>query len=275
MILLLGLIVGAVLGLTGAGGSILAVPLLIVGLGWSLPQAAPVALLAVCAAATVGTIAAWDVACVRYRAALLMALAGWLTAPFGLKAAAALPVTMLTALLAVVLATVALRQLLRGQRALDESEITHAITAGDDSHAHGPSVRLNAQGRIIWNAPTLASVGAVGSGTGFLAGLLGVGGGFVIVPVLRAVSELSMHSAIATSLMTIALTSAGTVAAAVLLGHEILWREALPFVFGALAGMLVGRRLAPRIAGPRLQQGFSLVMLLVALGMGAHALKLV
>src|SRR5687768_2090448 len=44
MIFLFGLAVGAVLGLTGAGGSILAVPLLVAGLGWTLPQAAPVAL---------------------------------------------------------------------------------------------------------------------------------------------------------------------------------------------------------------------------------------
>lgn len=275
MILLLGLLVGTVLGLTGAGGSIIAVPLLMVGLGWSLPQAVPVALLAVCVAATAGTIVAWDVAYVRYRAALLMALTGWLTAPLGLKMAAALPVTILSALFAVVLAAVAMRQLLQGRNALDESGRVHGTPADQDSHAHGPPVRLNAQGRIIWNAPTLASVGAVGSGTGFLAGLLGVGGGFVIVPVLRAVSELSLHSAIATSLMTVALTSAGTVAGAVLLGHEIPWRAALPFVLGALAGMLLGRRLAPRIGGPRLQQGFSLVMLLVALAMGAHALKLV
>lgn len=275
MILLLGLLIGTVLGLTGAGGSIIAVPLLMVGLGWSLPQAAPVALLAVCVAATAGTIIAWDVAYVRYRAALLMALTGWLTAPLGLKMAAALPVTVLTALFAVVLAAVALRQLLQGRSALDESGLVHVTTADEDRHAQGPPVRLNAHGRIIWNVRTLASVGAVGSGTGFLAGLLGVGGGFVIVPVLRAVSELSMHAVIATSLMTVALTSAGTVVGAVLLGHEIPWLTALPFVLGALAGMLAGRRLAPRIGGPRLQQGFSLVMLLVALGMGAHALKLV
>ena len=44
----LGVLVGLVLGLTGAGGSIFAVPLLMWGLEWTLPQAAPVALLAVC-----------------------------------------------------------------------------------------------------------------------------------------------------------------------------------------------------------------------------------
>ena len=70
---LLGAIVGLVLGLTGAGGSIFAVPLLMWGLGWTLPQATPVALLAVCAGASFGTITAWDVELVRYRAAMLMA----------------------------------------------------------------------------------------------------------------------------------------------------------------------------------------------------------
>jgi uncharacterized membrane protein YfcA len=50
------------------------------------------------------------------------------------------------------------------------------------------------------------------------------------------------------------------------------WRAAAPFVLGALAGMLAGRRLAPRVAGPRLQQGFAVVMLVVAVGLAAHAI---
>ncbi|MHA7235896.1 sulfite exporter TauE/SafE family protein, partial [Burkholderia pseudomallei] len=45
--LVLGSIVGAVLGLTGAGGGILAVPALVVGMGWPMQQATPVALVAV------------------------------------------------------------------------------------------------------------------------------------------------------------------------------------------------------------------------------------
>ena len=52
--LLLGVLVGAVLGLTGAGGGILAVPALVVGMGWSMQQAAPVALVAVAGGAAVG-----------------------------------------------------------------------------------------------------------------------------------------------------------------------------------------------------------------------------
>jgi len=272
MIVLLGLIVGAVLGLTGAGGSILAVPLLMAGLGWTLPQAAPVALLAVCASATFGTVVAWDVAYVRYRAAMLMGAASFLTAPLGVKAAAIMPVPILTALFAVVLIVVAVRMLRQALRSPAEAAIVRATVHGDGGIEQGHWIRVNERGRIMWNATAAAAIGAIGAVTGFVAGLLGVGGGFVIVPALRAVSGLSMHSAVATSLLAIALISASAVAGAVVQGVAIPWFAAGPFVLGALAGMLAGRRLAPRIAGARLQETFAVVMLLVALGLAGHAL---
>jgi uncharacterized membrane protein YfcA len=273
--LFLGLIVGAVLGLTGAGGSILAVPLLMAGLGWTLPQAAPVALLAVCASATFGTVVAWDVTHVRYRAAALMGLAAVVTAPLGIWAASVLPLTLLTLLFAVVLGVVGARMMRQALRAPAEAAIVRATVAGDGAVAGGRWIHISSAGRILWGATTAAVVGAIGAVTGFVAGLLGVGGGFVIVPALRALSGLSMHSCVATSLMAIALISAVAVAGAVLQGVTLDWRAALPFVAGALAGMLAGRRLAPRVAGPRLQQGFAVVMLVVAVGLAAHALDLV
>lgn len=54
--LVLGSIVGAVLGLTGAGGGILAVPALVVGMGWPMQQATPVALVAVAGSAALGAL---------------------------------------------------------------------------------------------------------------------------------------------------------------------------------------------------------------------------
>ncbi len=275
MALFLGVLVGAILGLTGAGGSIFAVPLLMAGLGWTLPQAAPVALLAVCAAATFGTVVAWDVTYVRYRAAMLMALAGWFSAPLGLKAAAILPVDLLTGLFAVVLVVVAVRLLVQTRSAPGDAGIVRARLSGDENPSAGRVVRLDGNGRIIWTTSAVLAMGTIGAGTGFLAGLLGVGGGFVIVPALRMVSGLSMHSIIATSLMAIALTSAGTVAAAMMQGHEMPWNAALPFLLGALVGMLLGRQLAPRIAGARLQLGFAGLMLLVGITLGAHALNFI
>jgi uncharacterized membrane protein YfcA len=275
MTLVLGIAVGLVLGLTGAGGSILAVPLLMVGLGWTLPQAAPVALLAVCAATTFGTVAAWDATHVRYRAAMLMALGAVLTAPLGLLAARSWPLPLLSALFAGVLVLVALRMLVQARRAPAEAAVVRASVAGDALPSGGALIGVNARGRIVWNGLAAGTVAAIGAATGFLAGLLGVGGGFVIVPALRGASGLSMHSVVATSLMAIALISGVTVAGALLQGVAMPWLQAVPFVLGALAGMLAGRKLAPRIAGPRLQQAFAGLMLLVAAGMGAHVLGLI
>jgi uncharacterized membrane protein YfcA len=270
MTLVLGIAVGLVVGLTGAGGSIIAVPLLMAGLGWTLPQAAPVALLAVCAATTFGTVAAWDATHVRYRAAMLMALGAVVTAPLGLLAARSWPLPLLSALFAGVLVLVALRMIWQARRAPAESAVVRASVAGDALPSGGALIRVNARGRIVWNGLAVGTVAAIGAATGFLAGLLGVGGGFVIVPALRGASALSMHSVVATSLMAIALISGVTATGALLQGVAMPWLQAAPFVLGALGGMLAGRKLAPRVAGPRLQQAFAGLMLLVAAGMAAH-----
>lgn len=261
----LGIIVGLVLGLTGAGGSAFAVPLLMFALGWSLPQAAPVALLAVCAAAGVGTIAAWDVTYVRYRAALLMALVGITFAPLGFWLAQRLSALTLAWVFGAALVIVALRMIVQARARPDEARVARVTVSGDEGAASGPICKLDSTtGRLIWTRSSRLVIASIGAVTGLLSALLGVGGGFVIVPALRAVSMLSIHSAIATSLMAIALISAGSVLVHLIMGGAFDWPIALPFVAGSLIGMLLGRRIAPRIVGPMLQQAFALSMLAVA-----------
>lgn len=262
---LLGLVTGLILGLTGAGGSVIALPLLMLGLGWTLPQAAPVALLAVCASATLGTLIAWKHRIVRYRAASLMAFTGLLTAPLGLFAAARAPAQVLTLIFAVVLSIVALRLWQQARQRPDETKIVSAHMQGEAVTQRDVPCQVNSDGRLRWDIPCLRAIIASGAGSGFLAGLLGVGGGFVMVPALRAVTTLPMHGAVATSLMTIAITSAYTILMHVASGHTLQWLIALPFALGAIGGMLMGRGIAPHIAGPRLQQGFALLLVGVAL----------
>mgnify|MGYP001139587465 CR=1 FL=1 len=268
----MGLLVGLVLGLTGAGGSILAVPLLMAGLGWSLTQAVPVSLLAVTAAASFGAVVAWRSGIVRYRAALLMATAGVLAAPQGLALAEKLPAQTLALLFAGLLVVVAVRLLLQACLHPQETTALRAALGEDPADNRQPACEISTQtGRIVWTQPCMWVISLTGALTGLLSGLLGVGGGFVVVPALRAVTRLSIHAAVATSLMTIALTSFGTVVVSVWQGRHLPLQLALPFVLGAVLGMAAGRRLAPGIAGPLLQQGFATLMLLAAAGMGTHA----
>src|SRR3546814_12865555 len=79
-------------------------------------------------------------------------------------------------------------------------------------------------------------MGSAGAIIGMLSGLLGVGGGFVIVPALRRTTDLSMRSIVASSLMAITLVSAAPVAVTAWAGH-LDWPTALPFVVATLIGM--------------------------------------
>src|SRR5579872_6961946 len=105
----LGAVVGIILALTGAGGAILAVPLLLFILHLSMQEAAPVALLAVGLSAALGALIGLRGGIVRYRTAALMATTGILSTPVGIWAAHRVPNGPLTSLFAIVLALVAIR----------------------------------------------------------------------------------------------------------------------------------------------------------------------
>ncbi|MDM8357639.1 sulfite exporter TauE/SafE family protein [Pandoraea communis] len=270
MAALLGAAVGLVLGLTGAGGGIFAVPALVFGLGWGVPQAGPVALLAVGASAAVGSAHGLRAGLVRYRAAMLMAGIGICVAPLGTWMAHQLPERWLVGLFAVAMLIVAARM----YRASRGEGGGAGKAAGNGESANCPPLppcRLNpATGRLHWTRRVAGTLGMIGAVSGFASGLLGVGGGFVIVPALRRFTDITVHGIVATSLFVIALISAGTVANA-------WWNGMHPgtqgwmFVAGAIVGMLLGRALAPRLAASKLQQIFSMLMAAVALGMFAKA----
>ncbi|HZP13989.1 MAG TPA: sulfite exporter TauE/SafE family protein [Nevskiaceae bacterium] len=273
MAVVIGLVVGLILGLTGAGGSTLAVPLLMWTLGLSLTQAAPLSLSAISCAATIGAAIAWRQARLRYRAGLLMGGLGLLAAPIGVALAQHTPPKILELLFAGVMTVVALRMLLQARRSPDDARTVRA-NIGDPAADDGAlPCRVNPDtGRIHWTLRCTSALAAIGAGTGFLSGLLGVGGGFVVVPGLRASSDLSMPAAVATSLMVMAIISGGTAAMHFAHGGALLSRIGLWFAGGAIVGMLAGTLLAPRVAGAKLQQAFGITMLLAAALMAAKAL---
>ena len=261
--LVLGLAVGLILALTGAGGGILAVPLLVFGTQIGVAQAGPIGLMAVGMAASLGAILGLRAGMVRYRAALLVAVTGMLFSPAGLWLARRIDNRWLSVLFALTLLYVAFNTFRKAQA---------GRTAAPEHKANAPvCVRALDTGRFIWTRPCARALTLSGSVAGLLSGLLGVGGGFVMVPALQRYTDLAMSSAVATSLAVIALISAAGVATSAASG-ALAWGIALPFSAGALAGMLGGRSLSKRLSGPHLQTAFAAVSALVAAGMIAKAL---
>ena len=257
MILLLGLglLIGAAMGLTGAGGGILAVPALMLALDRPLAEIAPLALLTVAVSASAGVWDALREGLVRYRAALLMAIAGVPFTALGVRLGALLDGPLRDGLFIGLMLYVGVRQWRR--RSAEQLPLACEFRRPLDASA----------GRIAWSWTNGALVAAIGACTGLTAGLLGVGGGFIIVPLLQRFSNISTQGIIATALMVIALVSGGGVWVALAHGATLSPAIALPFVGAALAGMLAGRRVANRLPASVLQGGFAVLIFAVALAM--------
>ncbi|MFW7342932.1 sulfite exporter TauE/SafE family protein [Pollutimonas sp. H1-120] len=252
---LLGLVIGAVLGLTGAGGGIFAVPALVFGLGMDMRAAAPLALMAVGSAAMLGALQGLRQGLVRYKAAIVLATAGTITAPLGIRLAHWLPSRWLSLIFVAVMFVVAYRMFMSSRGAQNDGELPMVQS--------GVCKVSKETGRFIWNPRTVTTLGGIGVVSGLFTGMLGVGGGFIIVPALGYFSELRMHSIVATSLLVIALLSVVTVFIA---SEQGLLLTAGTWAFSAatLAGMAGARLLVPKISSTVLQRVFAIACVVVA-----------
>lgn len=254
---LLGFVVGAILGLTGAGGGIFAVPALVFGLDMELRAAAPVALLAVGMAAGLGALQGLRQGIVRYRAAVVLAVAGSITAPLGLGLAYWLPATWLNAVFVAVMLVVAYRMVMSSRAARDDVLLMERLAVCKVSMETG---------RFIWRPATAIMLASIGAVTGVFTGMLGVGGGFIIVPALAYFSELRVHSIVATSLMVIALLSAVTVFSAGTQGFSLSPATGA-FAATTILGMAVARLFASKVPSKVLQRIFAVACVAVAIMM--------
>ena len=182
-------------------------------------------------------------------------LGGMMTAPLGASLGRHLPSSILLSAFAVLMGYVGWR-LWRG-RADDGQEAPSRCVARADSFGAECYLRL----------------GGGGAAAGVLSGLFGVGGGFIIVPALLFVTGMSIHRAVATSLLVIFLISISGVAAHVLHGQPFPMPLSALFVAGGFIGMLLGSALRGRLSGRTLQRLFAAGMWLVGAWMLAKNLN--
>lgn len=238
--LLAGGIVGFSLGLTGGGGSILAVPLLVYLVGVADPHVAiGTSAVAVAGNAAVNLLTHARAGNVKWRCASVFTGAGVAGAVLGSTLGKAVDGESLLALFAVVMIAVA--GFMLWPRQADP-------IAG---------VRLNRD-----NFPWLV---VLGLGTGLLSGFFGIGGGFLIVPALMLATGMPILSAIGSSLLAVTafgLTTAINYAAS----GWVDWLLAAVFVAGGLIGGIGGSLLAGRLAERRrlLRTLFAVLILAVA-----------
>ncbi len=257
--LIFGAVVGLSLGLTGGGGAIFAVPLLVYGLGVDAREAVAISLAAVGATSFVGFLHRWKLGEVELRTGLLFAIAGMVGAPVGTWIASLIPEAILLLAFAGLMVIVAVRLWQQASH-----PVLPPAACLIPEQQDGPICQRDATGALILNSRCTVLLLIVGVLTGVLSGVFGVGGGFVIVPALVLYSGMSMHRAVGTSLMVVALVSVSGVAAQAWAGRVIDPVVTSLFVAGGIAGLFAGQQIGRRLSGPSLQKMFAVAILAVA-----------
>lgn len=234
--------IGLVLGLLGSGGSILTVPVLVYLAGQPDKVAIAESLAIVGAIAAVGAVPYARQKLVDWHSVLYFGIPGILGTYGGAALSAFVPGSVQLLLFAVVMIIAAL-MMFRGKSSLQEK--------GDAPHKRQPLWLIALEGLLV----------------GILTGLVGVGGGFLIVPALVLLGGLSMRLAVGTSLLIIAAKSAAGfykyIAVLASAGLQVDWELIAVFVAIGAVGSIVGNALSQRVPQARLRRGFAIFLVVM------------
>ena len=236
----LAAVIGLSLGLMGGGGSILTVPVFVYVLGYDPKLAIAMSLPVVGLTSLLGAAAHWRAGNVRLETAALFGIVAMVSAYGGARLAHFLTGAVQLSLLAVIMVVAAISMFMNARR-------PSSATTADQGDGRVASLRL------------LIPVARV---VGLITGVVGVGGGFLIVPALVLLGGVAMKQAVGTSLLVIAMNCASGFAGYV--GRvDIPWAFVLSFIAVAAIGILAGTSLARRVPQRALKQAFAVFLVVM------------
>lgn len=261
-----GALIGLCLGALGGGGSILTVPILVSVLHVGPQSATSASLIIVGVTSVIAAVAHARSGHVRWKAAAAFGVIGSITAFAGsvLNRAVDPQVLLLAFSVLMVIAAVAMLRRTTKSRCHQPDSLDSDSDSDCDELAGGVTpgaVATATRPRISTAQATKLAVAALV--VGFLTGFLGVGGGFLIVPALVLALGYPMPVAVGTSLVIIAITSAGAFTER--LGTaSIPWQLVVPFTLAAIAGSFAGTTVGERISGTALTRSFAVLLIAIA-----------
>jgi uncharacterized membrane protein YfcA len=238
--------IGAVLGLIGAGGAVVAVPAFIYLFGFSALEATTASLAVVAVSAATGAIPRFRLKQVRLRQALLFWGLGIIGTFAGSRLATVIPEAVVVAGFAVVM-------------------LGAALAMWRKSSAPEPTGEART---ARWLLPVVAIA------IGLLTGLFGVGGGFLIVPALVLVFGFPFGIATGTSLVVIALNSLTALMFKFDTWGQIPWHVPALVIVGGLIGSVAASTFNTGVPQRLLERAFAILLVLLAAWMALETLVL-
>ena len=249
-----GMLIGLSLGALGGGGSILTVPVLVYLLGQSAAAATTGSLVVVAVTSLTSAVIARRAGHVMLGRGLAFGLTATAGAAVGAVASSRVPDAVLLATFAGLMLVVAALMIIRQVRR----------RGGESAHTGFDEPIITFQPAFLCNCPRAVKIAVTATAAGLLTGLLGVGGGFLVVPALTLALGLPIAYAAGTSLIVIAVTSVVALAVRAGAGVSPDWAVVLTLTAASVTGGVVGARLAPRVNAATLSAAFTVLVLCVA-----------
>jgi uncharacterized protein len=236
-----GLVSGVISGLLGIGGGIVTIPLMI-ALGYSPVQAIATSSLFIVMTSISGSIQNWLMGYLSFRKIMFLGIPAFITTGIGVYFASRIPPHVILAAFGVILVMNIYLIELRKQLVSNTEQITSVTPTLNPVVAIGGESSIS----IEPGFNSLISTISTGSIAGIMAGLFGLGGGTVMVPLQILLLGEPIKAAIQTSLGVIVIT-----ALAASLGHSfegnILFLPGLILGFGGVLGAQLSTRLLPKL----------------------------
>lgn len=260
----IGALVGILLGLTGAGGSVFAVPMLLLLTPLPATQVMGLSLGAVAVSAAYGSFNQWRKKSLLTAPTVILALGGFVTAPLGRWLSTLLSEPILLSVFTTMAIVIAFWMWISAIKRPADTEIIRSGYTIEAPQGNVPC-RFNPNGQFQLQPRCIGSLLIVSGIVGLTSGLLGVGGGFMIVPALLLISQASMAQAVGSSLFIITVISSAGFISQLVIAPLPQWQPLIWIICGSLIGMLISQFLGQKIKGPALQKFFAIALVFISL----------
>ncbi|MCL2756730.1 MAG: sulfite exporter TauE/SafE family protein [Coriobacteriia bacterium] len=260
IVVLCGLVIGALSGMFGIGGGTIIVPLLNLAFGLPMISATSTSLFTILPTALSGAYKHIRQKTVHLKVGLTTGVAGAVFSVVGALLSEKLPELFLVILTVMVLIYSSVTMLLNASRKPVAAEVpdkkqTEALEEqSDNSESRQPKMRDESH----MNIPLVLGLGCI---AGLMAGLIGIGGGFIVVPFCVAYLGFTMKEAAGTSLVAVSIIAIPGIITHALLG-QIEWFYGVALIVGTIPGAQLGAWLVAKLPDRPMRAAFGILLLI-------------
>lgn len=258
---LAGIVVGVVSGMLGVGGGVIVIPMLRLGFGMPAVVSTATSLFTIIPTSLSGTIGHLRAKTSAPKLGVALGIGGACTSPIGAVLANTSPGWLVMSATALAIAYSGVTMV---RKALQAPRTPRARTTGAQAQARGTQQASAPPSMPDFTKADLAKGFAIGAVAGLASGYVGLGGGFLMVPMMMSILHMPMKLTSGTSLVAVAILALPAVVTQGILGN-VDFLAGIAVVCGSIPGAQFGSRLTRHLPERTLRFTFAAFLLIAAI----------